>query len=222
MRGAACSRRLCVPRRWRAGSGAVQASEDLERRRRVDDHGANHHAASTARASEAIDSKDVPEQVAPGPAPAGSIGSPPGAALGEPTPAGFRLGSRRHDLVPPCRAGTEDAVIQRHIGVWRWNQCGEALNQLQLCQPQTRCPVGPRPLEPQHHPTARRCLDAALRQGWAADVPAQPLHRLLVVPAHHDAGVNVVAGTHRRREQAAPRTRLLPTAGEVRARGAGG
>ncbi len=127
--GAACSSRLRVSGRWRAGSGAVQASEDPERRRRVDDHSAHHHAAPTARASEAIDAEDVPEQVAPGPAPAGSHGSPPGAALGEPTPAGFRFGSRGHDLVPPGRAGPEDAVIQDHIGVRRWNQRGQALHQ---------------------------------------------------------------------------------------------
>ena len=119
-----------------------------------------------------------------------------------------RLDRRRR--AARSRSGGPDT---HHIGVRRWNQCGEALHQLQVRQPQTRCPIGPRPLEPQHHPAAGGLLDAALRQGWAADVPAQPLHRLLVVPAHHNAGVDCSTTARIRpvwhtEEAAGPRARL--------------
>ncbi len=110
-------------------------------------------------------------RAAAGPAPAGSIGSLAAVALRQPTAAWLRRRRRRDHLVTPCGARREDAMIEDHVGVRRWNESGEALHQLQVGQPQTRCPVGPRPLEPQHHAAAGGLLDAALRQGWAARPP---------------------------------------------------
>ena len=129
MQRAARSSRLSALGGWRAGGRAFQAAEHPERRGGTHDHRPDHHLLAAVGTREAIHPKDVPEQVAPRPAPACPGASPPLGAFRQPAPAGFRLGSRGHDLVPPCRGGPKDAVIQHHIGVRRWNESGEALHQ---------------------------------------------------------------------------------------------
>lgn len=182
---APCSSRPVTLLRWGAGGGLVEASEDLERSGRVR-HGSHHHLFPTPGTSEAIHPEDMPEQVTPGPPPArrpGRIVAPP---LGQSPTAGFRLGSAGDHLVTPRSTWREDPVIEHHVGMrWR-HQRSQPLDQLEIGEPQTRCPVGSRPLEPQHHSAPRRGLDAALGQRGAADIPAQPLDGLCVMPAHHD------------------------------------
>ena len=78
---------------------------ELERDQRKNVFAVLRHDVARRRGGQEGVGWTVTEQVAPRPAPACPSASPPLSAFRQPAPAGFRLGSRGHDLVPRAVSG---------------------------------------------------------------------------------------------------------------------
>ncbi|MBL9028277.1 MAG: 4Fe-4S dicluster domain-containing protein [Myxococcales bacterium] len=148
--------------------------------------------ATAADAGDDVDRKDVAEQPRPWLLP--RLRSQDGPVMLEERELLRSLVVHlRHDLGPELRMRAEHAVVTNHVQPWRRDERGDARAEVERLEDERDRAVTPRLLQQVAKLAAGDLDQALLGDGWATDVPAQPLEASTVpvnATVHSPDGLN--------------------------------